>query len=74
MESRASTLEDLTQCDFKELRVMQLQVRWLQEWAIDTENHLRLNNIRTLGLPERAEGTKPNRICGAILYYCFEPG
>lgn len=37
--------------EFKELRALQLQIRPLQEQALDTENHLGWNNIRILGLP-----------------------
>lgn len=57
VENRVSTLKDSTKSDSKEIRALQLRVRRLQEKAIDTENHPRGNNIRILGLPERAEGT-----------------
>lgn len=39
----------------------------MQEKAIDIENHLRLNNIRILGLPERAEGTKSSEFDEELL-------
>lgn len=56
-ENMVSTLEDSTQLDSKELQALQLQVRWFQEEAIDTENCLIWKNICILVLPERAEGT-----------------
>lgn len=64
MENRVSMLEDSTQSDSKEI---QLQVRWLQEKAINTENCLRLNNICILGLPERTEGTKSTDFAEQLL-------
>lgn len=56
VEDRVSGVEDLIRSDH---RTLQLQVRALQERAIDTENRLRRNNIRILGLPKRAEGSRP---------------
>lgn len=55
-EDRISQLEDSTRSDF---HALQLQVKVLQEKAIDTENCLRQSNIHILGLPEKAEGPRP---------------
>lgn len=59
VEDRVSTVEDTVRSDSREVKALQLQVKALQECAIDTENRLRRNNIRILGLPERAEDPRP---------------
>lgn len=60
-------LEDTTRSDSRDLRALQLQVKILQEKSIDTENRLRRNNIRVLGLPERAEGARPAEFAETFL-------
>lgn len=57
-EDRVSQLEDTTRSDSRDHRALQLQVKALQEKSIDTENRLRGNNIRVLGLPGQAEGPR----------------
>lgn len=57
-EECISQLEDSTRADSREMHALQLQVKALQEKAIDTENRLRLNNVRILGLPDQAEGPR----------------
>lgn len=59
VEDRVSGVEDLIRSDHRDHRTLQLQVRALQERAIDTENRLRRNNIRILGLPKQEEGSRP---------------
>lgn len=44
------------------------------EQAIDTENRLRRNNIRILGLPKRAEGNKPSEFAGQCLSTILDLG
>lgn len=67
MENRVSMLKETTPFYSRELQAVQLQVRALQDCAIDTENRLRCNNIHVLGLPERAEGSKPMEFAENIL-------
>lgn len=52
VEERVSTVEDTVRTDSREIKALQIQVKALQERAIDTENRLRHNNVRILGLPE----------------------
>lgn len=66
-EGRISQLEDDTRSDSRDLRALQLQVKALQEKFIDTENRLRRNNIRVLGLPEQAEGSRPAEFAETFL-------
>lgn len=66
-EERISQLEDSTRADSRELHALQAQVKALQEKSVDTENRLRRNNIRILGLPERAEGSKPAEFAESFL-------
>lgn len=74
VEDRVSTVEDTVRADSREVRALQLQVKALQERAIDTENHLRRNNIRILGLPERAEGPRPAEFTEQLLSTLFSLG
>lgn len=39
----------------------------LQEKSVDTENRLRRNNIRIIGLPEKTEGNKPAEFAETVL-------
>lgn len=47
--------------------MLQLQVKALQEKSVDTENRLRRNNIRIIGLSERAEGSRPAEFAETFL-------
>lgn len=47
VEDRVSTVEDVVRSDSRDLRALQMQVKVLQERAIDTANRLRQNNIHT---------------------------
>lgn len=57
--------------DSRELKALQIQVKALQERAIDTENRLRCNNIHILGLPERAKGPRPAEFTEKLLATLF---
>lgn len=67
VKSRVSTLKGLTRSDSREMRALQLQMRAIQECAIDTKNHLRHNNICVLSMPERDEGSKPMEFAERLL-------
>lgn len=58
-ERRISTLEDITTPIPNNLSEMAQKVRILEAKADDLENRLCRNNIRLVGLPERAEGSTP---------------
>lgn len=66
-ESRISQLEDVTSADSRNLRALQLQVKALQDKSIDTENRMRRNNLRIVGLPEKTEGNKPAEFVESFL-------
>lgn len=66
-EERSSHLEESTRTDSRELHALQMQVKALQDKANDTENRLRRNNIRVLGLPEKAEGPRPAEFAETFL-------
>lgn len=66
-ESRISQLEDDTRADSRNLRALQLQVKALQEKSVDTENRMRRNNLRIIGLPEKIEGNKPAEFAESFL-------
>lgn len=53
-----SQLENSTRADSREMHALQIQVKALQDKAIDTANRLRRNNMRIIGLPERAESPR----------------
>lgn len=69
VEDRVSSVEDLARSDSRDIKALQLQVRALQERAIDTENRLRRNNIHILGLPERKALGPPNLLKNSLLIY-----
>lgn len=71
VEDRISGVEDQVRSDSRDLKALQLQVCALQNRAIDTENRLRRNNIRIIGLPERAEGSCPTAFTEKLLIDLF---
>lgn len=66
-QSHILEVEDTVRLDSREVKPLQLQVKALQERAVDTKNRLRWNNICILGLPERAEGPKPAEFTERLL-------
>lgn len=71
VEDQISGVEDQVRLDSRDLKVLQLQVCALQNWAIDTEDCLRRNNIQIIGLPERAEGSCPTAFTEKLLIDLF---
>lgn len=68
MEGWVSELEEIVHTDSRDLPALLLiQVKALQEKAIDTENRLRRNNICIRGLPERAESSRPAEFAEQML-------
>lgn len=49
-----------------ELHALQQEVKVLQEKALDTENRLRRNNLRILGLREKGGERETSQICGNL--------
>lgn len=66
-EDCISQLEDTTRADSREMHALQIQVKALQDKAIDTENRLRRNNICIIGLPEWSEGPRPAEFAETFL-------
>lgn len=60
-------MEDTVRTDSTDIHALLLQVRALQEKAIDKENHLCRNNVQILGLLERAEGPRPAEFAETFL-------
>lgn len=62
---------DKVRCRISEVEdrvsTVKMQVRALQEKAVDTEGRLRRNNVRIFGLPELVEGTKPVEFAEQLL-------
>lgn len=70
-EARISQAEDTIRADSREIHALQIQVKALQDKAVDTENRLRRNNLRIQGLPERAEGPKQAEFADSFLTMLF---
>lgn len=66
-EDHISQLEDSIRADSREMHALKIQVKALQDKAIDTDNRFRHNNIHILGLPERAEGPRSTEFAETFL-------
>lgn len=59
VERRVGMVEDTTHTTENAVHTLQQQVKALQARVEDAKNQNRRNNVRILGLPERAEGSSP---------------
>ena len=67
IETRISKVEEELKKENGGWRTLKKQIKELQDRAVDTESRLRRNNVRILGLPERAEGENPIKFAEKLL-------
>ena len=67
IEMRVFKVEEELKKDNKGWHTLKKQIKELQDRAIETESRLRRNNVRILGLPERAEGDNPVKFAEKLL-------
>lgn len=72
-ERRVGEVEDLARATDTTVQALQQQVKTLQARAEDAENRSRRNNVRILGLPERAEGSKPELFAEQLIREVLSP-
>lgn len=72
-ERRLGEVEDSAHATSTTVSVLQQQVETLQARAEDAENRSRRNNVRLIGLPERAEGSHPELFAEQLLREVLSP-
>lgn len=73
IERRVGAVEDTTNTIENSVHVLKQQIKVLEARAEDAENRNRRNNIRILGLPERAEGPNPELFAEQLIRTLLSP-
>lgn len=73
-EGRICDLEDQLPPLAHDARKAAQQVATADTKTDDSENCLRRNNVRIVGLPKKVEGRKPHSFCGAVAAGALQQG